>query len=209
MMIDHTGHVFDRLTVKGRATNAPDGSARWRCECVCGNTTVTFGSNLRRGSAKSCGCLQREMARQTAKMMGSATRVHGDCTSPEYRAWSSMIQRCTNRKHRQYRNYGARGIEVCDRWRSDFIAFVSDMGERPSRSHSLDRRDNDGPYSPENCRWATKIEQNNNMRTNRIVSYVGRRMTLADAVRASGRVKYSTAYTRISRDGWSAEAALS
>ena len=107
---------------------------------------------------------------------------HGCNTSggrtPEYRAWESMVQRCTNPKHAKWKTYGGRGIAVCDRWRS-FAAFLEDMGLRPSTEHSLDRKDNDRGYEPGNCRWATRKEQ---MR-NRTVS----KLNAADAaaIRAS------------------------
>lgn len=200
--------MFGRLTVVGRAENAKDGSARWHCECICGGKSVTMGANLRRGSATSCGCIAREKAIVHAAKMGAATRTHGACDTAEYRAWVSMQQRCYNDRHRQYKNYGARGITVCDQWRNDFKIFLADIGMRPSSAYSLDRRENSGNYEPGNCGWATSVEQNNNTRANVIVSLNGAKMTFAEAVRQSGKVKYGIARQRVYRDGWSLEDAL-
>ena len=93
--------------------------------------------------------------------------LHGHAGKPEYIAWCAMRKRCSNPGHPAYKHYGARGISVCDRWESDFPAFLADMGERTSPKHSLDRIDNDGNYEPGNCRWATKAEQMANRRNSR------------------------------------------
>ena len=100
-------------------------------------------------------------------------KSRGGKPSSEYATWIAMKARCYNPKCRDFPDYGERGIEVCERWRNDFTAFLSDMGERPSKAHSLDREENDGPYSPDNCRWATKAEQSNNRRNNRKISMDG------------------------------------
>jgi len=107
--------------------------------------------------------------------------------SPEYEAWAAMKTRCYNPRFLGYARYGGRGITVCERWRGSFEAFLSDMGRRPSADHSIDRIDNDGNYEPRNCRWATREEQARNRVQNIFVTYLGQRMCLLDACRASGR----------------------
>lgn len=97
-----------------------------------------------------------------------------------YNIWQMMRQRCNNPRAKGYEDYGGRGITVCERWQQSFDNFVTDMGEPPTKGHTLDRRENDKGYSPDNCRWATKLEQQQNMRTNRFVEYRGERRTVAD-----------------------------
>lgn len=125
--------------------------------------------------------------------------------TPEYRAWGAMIQRCTNEREPSFRNYGARGIRVCDRWRS-FDNFIADMGARPSGSHSLDRIDVNGDYEPRNCRWATARQQKQNTRQARYVTAFGATMSITEWSRAHG-VDRGTITSRL-RLGWSAERAV-
>ena len=117
-----------------------------------------------------------------------------------------MIARCEVPHHHHYYMYGARGIVVCERWRNSFEAFLSDMGLKPSPTHSIDRIDSNGNYEPSNCRWATKIEQANNTRTNRFLEYKGIRKTKAEWARTMG-IKIETLNTRM-RLGWSVDMAL-
>lgn len=99
--------------------------------------------------------------------------------SPEYRAWYCMLMRCYNPKIKGYKDYGGRGITVCERWIRDYPAFLKDMGTRPTQSHSLERIENDKGYSPENCRWATKKEQQNNRRNNVQITHNGQTKTIS------------------------------
>jgi hypothetical protein len=119
----------------------------------------------------------------------------------------SMKMRCYNVRFIEYPRYGARGITVCDRWRNTFASFLADVGPRPSSQHSIERRDNDGNYTPENCYWATRIEQANNTRRNRRISLYGRTQTLAQWCRELG-VKPYTLKDRIYKLGWTPEKAL-
>lgn len=134
--------------------------AMWLCRCECGNTTTVAGSDLRKGGTKSCGC-------------GRKTQSGGHGT-PEYSTWKMMKSRCHNANNSEYKNYGARGVRVCDRWRHSFVNFLADMGKRPFIGASIDRIDNDGNYEPGNCRWATPLEQSQNTRKVINLTYDGK-----------------------------------
>jgi hypothetical protein len=153
---DLRGRVFDRLIVVSLAGQNSSRATMWGCLCQCGNKMVARRDSLINGAARSCGCLNDE--RRVSH--GCARKGH---YSSEYIAWSHILQRCENKKNKAYKNYGARGISVCERWHK-FENFLADMGLKPSSKHSLDRINNDGNYEPWNCRWATRVEQNRNTR---------------------------------------------
>jgi len=126
---------------------------------------------------------------------------HGLRKSAEYNTWCSMRQRCNNKNATSYRNYGARGITVCDRWNTSFMSFLADMGKKPSSEHTIDRINNDLGYSPENCRWALMDEQCNNRRSNRRVTINGETKTISQWARKSG-LSSQVILNRVDKLGW-------
>ena len=155
------GKRFERLLVQNRAPNQGTRAA-WHCLCDCGGQIIVNSWSLIHGRVKSCGCLRRERLNNQAKH-GCTAR---DSRTSEYQSWVAMHNRCTNSRQKAYKDYGGRGITICDRWQGEhgFENFLADMGPRPAGT-SLDRfPNNDGNYQPDNCRWATIIQQNNNTR---------------------------------------------
>jgi hypothetical protein len=167
---DLTGRVFTRLTVLERATSR-NHSAYWRCKCECGNLYEAQGSQLRNERTKSCGCLKRERIVAQSTTHGHKTR---EGTSPTYNSWSNMMARCTRPTHPRYKDWGGRGITVCERWLV-FENFLADMGEKPP-GKTLDRKENSGNYEPGNCRWATPAEQAANTRNLKLTPDVVQRI---------------------------------
>lgn len=184
---DLTGQVFGRLSVLSYA-GSRNRKTLWICRCECGRERIVIGANLTRGLSRTCGRCRSL-----------------DVRSAEYWAWSGMRSRCLNPTHHAYRDYGGRGITVDPRW-DRFENFLADMGSRPAGT-SLDRKDNSLGYSPENCRWATPLEQGNNMRSNRLLTIGGRTQTVAQWARERG-INYDTFRTRIFVLGWTPEEAL-
>lgn len=133
-------------------------------------------------------------------------RKHGLSYTSEYRAWQTMRLRCTNPANAAWPDYGGRGITVCDRWMNDPAVFLADMGPKPSPKHEIDRIDNDGPYSPENCRWVPRKINDRNRRSNRLITHDGKTLTVAEWSERTGLGESTIAY-RI-KIGWSASRAI-
>jgi len=210
--IDATGKTFGRLTVVKylgrcyRATQQRYSSYDhiWIANCSCGVKDVPVrGSNLGRYT-NSCGCLHLEKLRKRSFIHGGAGATNADRTST-YLIWSEMRSRCNNPKHKDFKNYGGRGITVCESW-NQFKNFLDDMGERPPR-RSLDRTDNNGNYEKGNCRWATQKEQCRNTRVNHIVEFNGRKQSIAAWAEEYG-MKSNTLHSRLCRSMWSVGKAL-
>lgn len=176
------------------------GRNEYHCQCDCGNTVNVLPGNLRKGNTNSCGCLHRERA-------ATLKYKHGGRKSIEYGTWQSMIQRCCNPKNSHYKYYGAKGVKIHPTWRHDFLAFLRDVGKRPSRRHTLDRYPNrKGNYEPGNVRWATQKEQVLNCDRVKLFDYKGERLSLVDIGKKTG-IPYTTLRYRILTRGLSVEEA--
>ena len=166
----------------------------WACLCICGTEKVVRSDHLVLNKTKSCGCMASALTAERNKKSAK----HGKSISPTYKSWQSMRTRCMNPNSDQFPDYGARGITVCSRWNS-FALFFLDMGERPAGT-TIDRIDNSKGYSPENCKWATMTEQENNKRNNVVFEFGGKIQTLSMWSRETG-IGYQTLRKRVDA-GW-------
>jgi len=147
-------------------SHASNGGALWRCACDCGSEVVVIAAHLRNGNTSSCGCLKRERTIEIRTIHGYA-KSKNTIKRKTYRAWAEAIKRCTKTSCQRFKNYGGRGISICDRWRNSFESFLSDMGDCP-HGFSLERIDVNGNYEPSNCTWIPlKDQQKNTTRTRR------------------------------------------
>lgn len=216
--VDLTGRVFGRLTVRefyGMVQQGKQKRAFWACDCICGKQTIVMESNLKYGNTKSCGCFQRDRLAEVLPRHGHATN---GVISTEYTSWYNMIQRCQNPKNPVYANYGGRGIQVCKDWQV-FTGFIQSMGLKPSHELSIERKDNNLGYFPENCVWADQTVQSRNQRQrrdntsgvtgvrftksnmweayisrNRKIIYLGTFATIAEAAAARSEAKRQLGY---------------
>lgn len=165
------GDVYNSLTIikEVESIEYPNGHEARRVEviCTCGNIKIVRLSDLRSGRTTSCGCYQKKLISNIAKEVNT---THGNRKSkkstPEYRSWCAMKDRCYREKNKRYPDYGGRGITVCDHWLHSFENFLEDMGTKPDISYTLDRKNNELGYSKDNCQWATYKAQANNRRNN-------------------------------------------
>lgn len=181
------GERFCRLVVLSKAVGTR--ASRWRCRCDCGNETEVVHSDLLSAHTRSCGCLHSDVTRQIST-------THGKSHSRAYHTWTNMWARCGNPNSADYHRYGGRGIAVCDRWQS-FEVFYSDMGDPPP-GRTLDRRDNDRGYSPDNCHWATVTQQNRNRVDTIFITIHGTRKSLPEWCEIYA-IAHMTAYRRYAR----------
>lgn len=189
------GHTYGRWTVIEKLnTKTHFNESLCLCKCECGTERIVKAASLKNKRSKSCGCYNKQRLVK-----------HGRARSGVANSWYSMINRCTNSSNPDYSYYGGRGIKICDRW-LDFNNFVADMGERPSGA-TLDRVDVNGPYCPENCRWASRKQQCNNQRTNQRVVYNDNSFTIAELADLTGK-NYFTLYARIVKYGWTVDRAV-
>lgn len=197
--INYTNQVFGRLSVISNSGRSQHGENLWKCRCTCGAIVeAILGSSLRRGKTKSCGCLMREEG-------SKRQHKHGMYGTSTYRSWAMMVQRTTNKNLPDWKDYGGRGITLYEPWK-DFSIFLKDMGEKPTESHSIERKNNNKGYSPDNCKWATDGEQRRNKRINHNLTLDGRTMCIEDWS-TELNISSNTLRSRLTR-GWSTEKTL-
>ncbi len=194
---DITGRRFERLIALRLIATNP---TKWECRCDCGTVKTIRAMHLMSGLIRSCGCLHSEVSAATAKRCNTK---HGHSGKVWWTIWFGMMDRCYNSNFHRFHRYGGRGIAVCRRWHKA-ENFLADMGE-PPKGLTLERIDNDGPYSPKNCRWATYKEQNNNRSSTRLITFNGETMSGAAWAERLG-IKKAAMYARLKR--WPLEMAL-
>jgi len=186
------GREYGRLRVIAQLGTV-NGNTVWLCKCRCGSVGLALAQDIKAGKTSSCGCYQ-------AERNSEAHRIHGGTGSKLYDAWRAMKERCDNPDHPDYGHYGGRGIRYCEEWK-DFQNFRSwALSHGYTEGLTIDRKDNDGPYSPDNCRWATMKQQSNNRRGNIRVTLDGETMTLKQAAERTG-LPYGALRERYQRDG--------
>ena len=208
-LIDLTGQVYERLTVIKRVDDyiSPSGShqVQWLCKCKCGKEVIVTGNNLKNGNSKSCGCYNREL-------LPKINSTHNASNTRLYHIWTCMKDRCYNPKNKKYKDYGGRGIIICDEWINDFEAFANwayDNGyiENVSRGEcTIDRIDVNGNYCQQNCRWVNQKVQTNNKRNNHYITYNGETHTVTEWNNILGYKK--GVLSRRIFSGWSIEDAF-
>jgi hypothetical protein len=198
--IDILGHKFGRLTVIEPA-HTEKKLLHWKCVCDCGRECLIKGSSLRMGVTTSCGCRLAEVHAQA----GMLNLKHGKTRTKTNIVWQNMRRRCYQKSNISYKNYGAKGITVCERWNS-YENFLADMGECPDEM-SLDRIDCLKGYSPENCRWADLATQALNRTDVRQFTAHGLTMAMPEWCRLTG-INYATLYKRLVTNGWEPERAI-
>ena len=203
MFKDLTNEVFNNLKVIKYIGKNNKGKSLWECRCLlCGNITNAITSELKRGHKKSCGCLRLiEVKKSISTHNHSYTRL--------YTIWTDMKQRCFNQNSKPFKNYGGRGITICDEWKNNFQAFYNwSVTHGYADDLTIDRKDNDGDYCPENCRWITFVEQQNNRSNNTYLTWNNETNTISDWSRILDIPCYVIS-SRLHKLKWSVEKTLS
>lgn len=198
-MLIKKGQKFNKLTAIKFSHRNKYHQSFWFFKCDCGIERAINVQSVKYGDTKSCGCLKKIMCGKNIK--------HGMSKTKTWKSWRSMKERCLNKNAPNYKNYGGRGIAICQEWLGGegFENFFKDMGERP-KGKSLDRIDNNGNYCKSNCRYATQKEQSSNTRVNHFLTYEGKTQTMKQWAEELG-INYITLFGRIKK-GWSVEKAL-
>ncbi len=196
------GTTFNSWTIPQEVDRDAHGNRRVLVACECGDEYVRVLNTVRYGTSRCC------RRCRFAKRGGVNPGTHNQSNTPEYKIWCAMRERCYDRSNKRYPRYGGRGITVCGQWlgSNGFVNFLENMGRRPSSSLQLDRIDNDGDYSPDNCRWSTRKEQARNRSNNRLITIGSETKTLIEWSEVTS-VKYHTIKARIYR-GWTPETAV-
>lgn len=193
---EYVGKRFNNLTVLSRSYNNLNGESFFNCLCDCGKEKRVQANRIRNGKTKSCGC----------KHIRNGNFKHGLYRSTENIIWMGIKGRCYTPTSTSYKNYGARGIKMCDRWKNSFENFLADMGKRPSKKHSIERINNNGNYEPSNCKWATNLEQSKNKRTTKKIAFNGEVYCMIEWAEKLN-ISYQTLQHRF-MNGWNIEEAL-
>lgn len=196
-MKDLTGCVFGKLKVEG-FHGVVNKSYKWIAKCECGKTKLVNAGDLVSGRTNSCGCIK-------SNMLKAKNTTHGKTGHYCYSGWRGMIQRCTDANHKQWKDYGGRGIKVCERWQNSFANFLEDMGERPD-GMELDRINNDGDYEPGNCRWISRNRNSKNKRSNVLITWNGETKCATEWDESLGLAKGVVGHRL--KKGWSVEKAI-
>lgn len=200
------GKTFNRLTVLGVAGKDKRGATLFLCRCSCGQETTALAYQLRSGGKKSCGCLSKEMAKKNFTK-------HGEWGSRLHVLWKGIKARCYNKNNVNYKNYGGRGIKMCDEWRDNFLAFKEFMLSKgydetlPTGVQTIEREDVNGDYKPGNCKLVTKTEQCYNKRTNHFITYKGETKTITEFANEY-KMDVETLFRRICKFGYTVEEAI-
>ena len=195
---DLTGKRFGRWSVLAFAGVDKNGKATWLCRCDCGTEKLVVGGNLRSGISTSCGCYEKELITK-----------HGHYNTRLYQIWQDMKQRCCNPKNNYYKNYGGRGISVCNEWLDNFIPFMEwAYANGYQENLTIDRINVNGDYEPSNCRWTTVKEQNRNTTVNKLITYNGETRCVAEWAEKLGLSK-SALLNRLRSPNYTLEQAMS